>query len=108
MVAVEDPFAQGVRTHVVISLRIELNRIEQVATAMAGLPELSFVYITTGTYNVLAVAFFASDQALHQFLTTKVAKIPGILRTETFHIVRTLRRSQRLGQPIEVVGGADS
>lgn len=100
VVAVEDPVAGGRRTHVVICLRVEIKRLEQVAASLAGMPELSFVYVTSGPYDIVAVAFFESDAELHDFLTTNVARMPGILRTETFHIMRTLRRVPHLGQPV--------
>lgn len=101
VVAVEDPVAGGRRTHVVICLRTEIRRLEEIAASLAAMPELSYVYVTSGPYDIVAVAFFESDAELHDFLTSNVAKMPGILRTETFHIMRTLRRVPHLGQPID-------
>lgn len=101
VVAVEDPFAGGHRTHVVIMLRTEIKRLEEIAADLAKMPELSYVYVTSGPYDVVAVGFFESDAELHDFMTRKVASLPGIMRTETFHIMRTLRRATRLGIPVE-------
>lgn len=101
VVAVEDPFAGGRRTHVVIMVRTEIKRLEDVAAALAEMPELSYVYVTSGPYDIVSVGFFESDAELHDFLTRKVARLPGILRTETFHIMRTLRRATRLGAPVD-------
>ena len=97
----EDPFAGGRRTHVVIMVRTEIKRLEEVAAALAEMPELSYVYVTSGPFDIVSVAFFESDSELHDFLTRKVARLPGILRTETFHIMRTLRRATRLGAPVD-------
>lgn len=102
VVAVEDPFAGGRRTHVVICLRTEIKRLEHVAGKLAAMPELSYVYVTSGPYDIVAVGFFESDADLHDFLTREVASLPGITRTETFHILRTLRRSTHLGEPVDV------
>ncbi len=107
VVAVEDPFAGGRRTHVVICLRTEIKRLEYVAATLAAMPELSYVYITSGPYDIVAVGFFESDADLHDFLTREVAGLPGITRTETFHIMRTLRRATRLGEPIDATAPPD-
>ena len=102
VVAIEDPIAGGRRTHVVICIRTEIKRLEHVAARLAALPELSYVYVTSGPYDIVAAGFFESDADLHDFLMREVAGLPGIMRTETLHIMRTLRRSAHLGGPIDV------
>lgn len=95
--AVVDPAAFGLRTHAVIGMHVELHRAEKVATRLATLRELSYVYETSGQYDVIAVGFFASDEELRIFLTRRLAPIEGILRTDTLHVMRTLKRSLRWG-----------
>ncbi len=99
--AVVDPVAFGLRTHAVIGLHVDLNRVEVLAQRLADMRELSYVYETAGQYDIIIVGFFASDEQLRLFLTRKLARLEGILRTDTFHILRTMKRSLRWGEGAE-------
>ena len=99
--ATVDPLALGLRTHAVIGLHVDLNRVEALAEQLADMRELSYVYQTAGQYDIMIVGFFASDEQLRLFLTRKLARLEGILRTDTFHILRTMKRSLRWGESMD-------
>lgn len=96
--AVADPDALGLQIHAVIGLRVDLSVVEDLSASLAAMPELSYVYETTGPWDILAVGFFSSDERLRVFLARKVARLPGVTRVETFHIMRTVKRSFRWGE----------
>jgi len=99
--AVADPSALGLQRHAIIGLRVESSRTEELSTVLAQMRELSYVYQTAGTYDLFIVGFFASDEQLRIFLTRKVARLPGVLRTETFYVMQTVKRSFRWGEAEE-------
>lgn len=101
IVAVGDPELLGLRTHAVIGLRTDLNRIEQVTKELAAMRELSYVYETTGQFDVIVVGFFASNDQLREFLTRKLARLAGIIDSDTFLVMRTVKRSFRWGEAVE-------
>lgn len=106
VVAVGDPDLLGLKTHAVIGLRVDLNRIEAVTRALAEMRELSYVYETTGQFDVIIVGFFASNDQLREFLTQKLARLTGIIDTDTFLVMRTVKRSFRWGESADVVARA--
>lgn len=106
IVAVGDPDLLGLHTHAVIGLRTELDKIEEVATALAAMRELSYVYETTGQFDIIIVGFFASNDQMREFLTRKLAKLSGITDTDTFLVMRTVKRSFRWGEGVDEDAGA--
>jgi Lrp/AsnC family transcriptional regulator for asnA, asnC and gidA len=95
LVGVPDPRAIGMNTHAVICMQVETQHIEAAEQQLVAMQELSFVYETAGPYDLIVVGFFPSVEELRTFLLTKVGSIPGIMRTDTFHIMRTVKRSYR-------------
>jgi DNA-binding Lrp family transcriptional regulator len=61
-----------------------------VATTLAGHPELAVVAATTGPTNLLATVLCPDTEALHHYLTTRLA-MDAITSIETAPILRTLK-----------------
>jgi DNA-binding Lrp family transcriptional regulator len=55
-----------------------------VADAIKSLPEVTWVAVTTGSYDIFAWATLPSAEALGIFLRAKVGAVVGVRRTETF------------------------
>lgn len=87
--ALPDLGAVGYPVTTVITLRVELSQIEAVSRALAALPEVRWVAHTTGEYDLILEAAFATDEQLLRFLTAQLAAIPGIRSTSTAHVLRT-------------------
>jgi Lrp/AsnC family transcriptional regulator, regulator for asnA, asnC and gidA len=102
--AVADPLALGLGTHAVIGLRVEQALLEAVSEQLAAMGELSYVYETIGQFDIIVVGFFPSDEELRVFLTQKLARLPGIVRSDTYHIMRTIKRSLRWGEASDAAG----
>ena len=57
---------------------------DQVAAALADIPEIVFANYTTGLYNIFAKIVCRDTEHLKHVLHDKIQKINGIQRTETF------------------------
>jgi Lrp/AsnC family transcriptional regulator, regulator for asnA, asnC and gidA len=57
---------------------------DQVAEALADIPEIVFANYTTGLYNIFAKIVCRDTEHLKHVLHDKIQKINGIQRTETF------------------------
>lgn len=101
VVAVGDPELLGLETHAVIGLKVELTRIEPLSAELARMRELSYVYETAGQFDLIIVGFFASNDQMRDFLTHKLARLEGIIDTDTFLVMRTVKRSFRWGEAVE-------
>lgn len=90
--AAVDPRKLGYRIEVIVSVNVELEHIEQVASTLAEISEIQYLAILTGTADIIARALFRSDDDLYTFLNRKLASIPGIKGTTTAHVLRSVKR----------------
>ena len=62
-----------------------------VSAELAKRGELRYVGISTGEFDILAEGVFASQQALHTFLTNCIGSLPGVRDSRTFIILHTVK-----------------
>jgi Lrp/AsnC family transcriptional regulator, regulator for asnA, asnC and gidA len=91
VVPVVDPDTVGLRLSVLIGLKVELSRIEEIAAAVAALPEVRYVSLATGPYDLLVEAFMGSREHLAEFLFGPLARVGGIVSSETSTILKVVK-----------------
>jgi len=74
-----------------ITLKVDLQQIEQVGRGVAALPEVRWLSYVTGEFDLALEAAFPSDEQLLQFLTGKLAAIEGIRSVSVSHVLRTFK-----------------
>lgn len=84
IVAIPNAEKMGIETQALIGLHVNSNRLDAVAEALAELGEVSWVVVTTGSFDVMAWVHLRSADGLGGFLSGKVGRIEGVQRTETF------------------------
>ncbi len=84
VVALPDPAKMGYQSQALVGIQVEPDKIEQVAGDLSTLVEISWLAVTTGSFDIFAWATLPSAEALGIFLRTKVGIVPGVRRTETF------------------------
>lgn len=109
-----DPLKVGYGTYAIIEIQVDPPRIERAAEKLAEFPEIFFLGISTGSFDVFASALFRSSEHMYEFMTKRLTRVPGIQRTVTNSIVRILKRefpnplalngtlASRAGRPQEV------
>jgi Lrp/AsnC family transcriptional regulator for asnA, asnC and gidA len=58
--------------------------METVADALAEIPEVSYVVITAGSFDLLVEVVCEDDDRLLELLNQKIRAIPGVRTTESF------------------------
>jgi Lrp/AsnC family transcriptional regulator for asnA, asnC and gidA len=101
IVGVTNPARLGLNTAAVISISAELARITEIAERIAEAAGVVYVGYTTGNADIIALAFFPSNDELTDFMTETLAGIPGILKAETNIILKPVR-SMFPGAPAHV------
>jgi Lrp/AsnC family transcriptional regulator for asnA, asnC and gidA len=81
--AYADSAKLGLSMHVHLNLRVELAHYQDVLDAIVGLTEVRWVAVTTGPADIVAEAYFASSNHLHEFIRAKLAPIRGITGVDT-------------------------
>ncbi len=86
----------GYECEVLIGIQTAPDKLDDVASALSALDEVSVVSITTGSYDVFAEVRLLSHADLLGFMTGEVSSISGVVRTETFIILSTPKRDYSL------------
>ncbi|RYV51800.1 Lrp/AsnC family transcriptional regulator [Pengzhenrongella frigida] len=83
IVAVTDPMQVGFTRQAMIGIRCE-GDLEALADTLAEMPEVDYVVITAGGFDVLVEVVCEDDEHLLEVLNTKIRTLPGVHGTETF------------------------
>jgi Lrp/AsnC family transcriptional regulator for asnA, asnC and gidA len=97
--ALTDPLKIGFPVWVVVEVQVDLPEIENVTEALAALPEVFFIGVTTGAFDIFFTAVFRTNDDLYHFISRKLARIPGIRHTATSSILRLAKRTFAYGVP---------
>jgi len=90
IVAVTDPMQVGFSRSAMVGIEVD-GDMESVADAIAALPEVDYLVITAGSFDILAEIVCQDDDALLQIINRGIRALPGVRRTETFMYL-TLRK----------------
>src|SRR6188768_847610 len=80
VVAVTDPLELGFARQAMIGIRVK-GALEPVADALAALPEVDYVVVTAGSYDLLVEAVCESDEHLLELISEKIRNIESVTST---------------------------
>ncbi len=83
IVAVTDPVQVGFSRAAMIGVRVE-GDVEAVADAMEGLPEVDYLVVCAGGFDILAEIVAENDDHLLEVINGHIRAIPQVRSTETF------------------------
>jgi Lrp/AsnC family transcriptional regulator for asnA, asnC and gidA len=83
VVAVTDPLTLGFKRQAMVGIRTE-GDLRTVADQLAALPEVDYVVLTAGSFDILVELVCSDDDHLLHVLNDEIRAIPGIRDTETF------------------------
>lgn len=104
--ALLDPAKANLTTPIIVGIEVDLVVAQETAEQLAALPEVCSVKMVTGAYDLVVEAVLASHDQLLPFLVDRVAVIPGVKRTETLHVLKTIKQACEWELPMP--GGAPS
>jgi Lrp/AsnC family transcriptional regulator, regulator for asnA, asnC and gidA len=96
VVAVTDPIELGFARQAMVGIRVN-GQLEPVADALAELPEVDYVVITAGSYDLLAELVCESDDHLLSLISGKIRTIDSVVSTETFMYLRLRKQTYSWG-----------
>ena len=97
VVGVTDPLKLGFQQMAMIGIRCESDQLVEVAEALAEMPEVDYVVITAGTYDLLIETVCEDNEALLAFLAERLRAIDGVRDTETFVYLRMVKQTYQWG-----------
>ncbi len=83
IVAVTDPMQLGFYRQAMIGIRVS-GDTTIVADRLAGIPQVDYVVLTAGSFDVLVEVVCEDDDSLIELLNKEIRLIEGVQSTETF------------------------
>ncbi len=96
VVAVTDPLQLGFARQAMVGVRAR-GELEKVAEALGDLPEVDYVVITAGTYDILVEVVAESDDHLLELISSKIRTVPNVESTETFMYLKLQKQTYSWG-----------
>jgi Lrp/AsnC family transcriptional regulator for asnA, asnC and gidA len=90
--AISNPYAIGFDAPAFIGINVERRLLENVAEKLSKMPEVQFVAVTTGTYEIIIQVISFSNKNLYD-LIMKIGEIEGIQNTHTFLMLNIHKHS---------------
>ncbi len=95
IVAVTDPLTLGFHRQTMIGIRCS-GELEQLADQLAAMPEIDYVVITAGSFDLLIETVCEDDDQLLEILG-RVRAIPSVTGTETFVYLKLRKQTYSWG-----------
>jgi len=92
IVGVTDPLKLGFQQQAMIGVRCEASQLLEAAEVINAFPEVDYLVVTAGSYDLLVEVVCEDNEALLQFLTEKLRRVAGVRETETFVYLRMLKQ----------------
>jgi Lrp/AsnC family transcriptional regulator for asnA, asnC and gidA len=81
-----------------IGVNVQAGSIEDVAAEIAQFPEVSYLFMASGGFDLFIEVYCRDREHFVDFLNEKLQRVPGVSRTETFMILKMYKLSYRWGK----------
>jgi Lrp/AsnC family transcriptional regulator for asnA, asnC and gidA len=96
IVAVTNPLQLGFARQAMIGINAE-GDIEPVAEVLASMPEVDYVIVTAGSFDIIVEVVCESDDHLLELLSKRIRSISGVHSTETFVYLKLHKQTYSWG-----------
>jgi Lrp/AsnC family transcriptional regulator for asnA, asnC and gidA len=84
VVGVTDPLKLGFHQMAMIGIRCESDKLIEVAEHLADMPEVDYVVITAGGFDLLVEVVCEDDDHLLELVSKRIRAVPSVRSTESF------------------------
>lgn len=91
IVGLIDPISYGLDAPAMIGISVAPAELESAAQQIASFPEVGLLVEVSGGYDLMVEAICRDREHLATFLNEKLSSVPGIVKTETFIVLRTYK-----------------
>lgn len=98
IVAIMEPQLLGWNAAGMIGVTVQAGQIEAVANQIAQFPEVSYLFMASGEFDLFVEVFCKDREHFVSFLNQKLHHVAGVQRTQTFMILKMYKLSYRWGE----------
>jgi Lrp/AsnC family transcriptional regulator for asnA, asnC and gidA len=96
IVAVTDPMQVGFRSQAMVGIRAD-GDTRMVAERLAAVPDIAYVVMCTGSFDILVELVCEDEDALLELLNGVIRLIPGVRDTESFMYLKLTKQTYTWG-----------
>jgi Lrp/AsnC family transcriptional regulator for asnA, asnC and gidA len=96
IVAVTDPLTLGFHRMAMVGLRVD-GDLRAVADTLAAVPEIDYMVVTAGSFDLLCEVVCEDDDALLSLVNDKIRCVEGVRETETFIYLKLAKQTYTWG-----------
>jgi Lrp/AsnC family transcriptional regulator, regulator for asnA, asnC and gidA len=96
IVAVTDPATVGFSRQAMVGIKAE-GDLRGIARKLSALPELEYVVLCAGSFDILVELVCEDDERLLSLLDESIRSIEGVRETETFIYLRLVKQTYAWG-----------
>ena len=93
VVAITNPTLLGYNTMALVGVRVDGQRLRQIAQQMAASEEVVYLVLCSGTFDILVEVACRDNAHLLQFLTDHLRAIEGVVHTETIIYLEIIKET---------------
>jgi Lrp/AsnC family transcriptional regulator for asnA, asnC and gidA len=91
IIGMVDPYRLGFDAPAMISVSVQPPMLERVANTISKFPEVSYLIMVSGEFDLLVEVLCKDRDHLATFLNEKLLHVPGITNTQTSMILHTFK-----------------
>ena len=91
VIGMVDPYTLGFDAPAMIGISVDPPQLESAAEVIATFPEVSYLVMVSGEFDMIVEVMCQDREALAEFLNQKLRQVPGLVRTQTYLILRTYK-----------------
>jgi Lrp/AsnC family transcriptional regulator for asnA, asnC and gidA len=93
---VTDPLQVGFDRQAMVAISA-VGDLEAIAAQLASMPEVVYIVVIAGAFDLLAEVVVTDDEHLLSLLNGQIRAIPGVQRTETFLYLKLAKQTYNWG-----------
>lgn len=91
IIGVLDPHRMGYHAPAIIGVSIQPPHLEKAAAEIAAMPEVSYLIMVAGEYDLIVEVFCRDREHLAAFLKDQLLQVTGVQRAQTSFILHTYK-----------------
>jgi len=99
IIGILDPHRVGYNAPAIIGVSIQPPHLEEAAAEIAAMPEVSYLIMVAGDFDLMVEVFCRDRAHLATFLRDQLLQVDGVQRTQTFFILHTYKMAHG-AQPV--------
>lgn len=97
-----DPYHLGFDAPAIMGVSVNPLQLESAAQQISAFPEVSYLLMVSGSYDLIVEAMCRDREHLANFLNQKLRQVPGVQSVHSFLILRTLKADYEIRPSINL------